>query len=153
MYSYFSILSYTHNSLLIFCSSIYILPSSRISSTIKSTTWNSRFFFTCCTIHYWRSANITPSSMWNLLAKTATKLLLVCILFLLSLYNFEFLLGLLYFPREVFDMYEDLLYGFYSFPFKFSGKVLPVILILLFFSFISNMPTRLFFEWRKQKII
>ena len=29
-------------------------------------------------------------------------------------------------------MYEDLLYGFYSLVFKFSGKVLPVILILLF---------------------
>ena len=81
----------------------------------------------------------------DLLAKTTTKLLLVCILFLLFLYNFEFLLGLLYFPREVFDiMYEDLLYGFYSLPFKFSGKVLPVILILLFFSFILYMPTRLF---------
>ena len=39
----------------------------------------------------------------NLLAKTTTKLLLVCILFLLLLYNFEFLLGLLYFPREIFD--------------------------------------------------
>ena len=45
-------------------------------------------------------------------------------------------------------MYEDLLYGFYSLPFKFSGKVLPVILILLFFSFILYI-----FELRKQKII
>ena len=90
--------------------------------------------------------------MWNLLAKTTTKLLLVCIVFLLSLYNFEFLLGLFYFPREVFDiMYEDLLYGFYSFPFKFSGKVFPVILILLFFSFISNMPTRLFLSGANKK--
>ena len=81
----------------------------------------------------------------NLVAKTTTKLLLVCILFLLFLYNFEYLLGLLYFPREVFGiMCEDLLYGFYSLPFKFSGKVLPVILILLFFSFILYMPARLF---------
>ena len=88
----------------------------------------------------------------NLLAKTTTKLLLVCILFLLFLYNFEFLLGLLYFPREVFDiMYEDLLYGFYSLPFKFSGKVLPVILILLFFSFILYMPTRLFLSGANKK--
>ena len=32
--------------------------------------------------------------------------------FLTFLCNFEFLLGLLYFPREVFDvMYEDLLYN------------------------------------------
>ena len=85
----------------------------------------------------------------NLRAKTKSKLLLLGILFLLFLCNFEFLLGLLYFPREVFDiMYEDLLYGFYSFPFKFSGKVLPVILILLFFSFILYI-----FELRKQKII
>ena len=46
----------------------------------------------------------------NLLAKTTTKLLLVCIPFLLFLYKFEFLLGLLYFPREVYDiMYEDIL--------------------------------------------
>ena len=67
MYSNFSILSYTHNSLLIFRSSIYILPSSRILSTIKSTTGNSRFFFTSCATRYWRSANITcgtPNSMW-----------------------------------------------------------------------------------------
>ena len=69
----------------------------------------------------------------DLLAKTTTKLLLVCILFFLFLYNFEFLLGLLYFPREVFDiMYEDLLYSFYSLPFTFSGKVLSVIFILRF---------------------
>ena len=40
-------------------------------------------------------------------------------------------------------MYDDLLYGFYSLPFKFSGKVLPLILILLFSSFILYMPTRL----------
>ena len=87
----------------------------------------------------------------DLLAKTATKLLLVCILFsLLFLSNFEFLLGLLYFPREVFDMNEDLLYGFYSLPFKFSGKVLPVILILLFFSFTLYMPTRLFLSGAKK---
>ena len=52
IYSYFSILSYTHNSLLIFCSSIYILPSSRTSSSIKSTTCTSRFFFKCCATRY-----------------------------------------------------------------------------------------------------
>ena len=52
IYSYFSILSYTHNSLLIFCSSIYILPSSRTSSSIKSTTCTSRFFFTYCATRY-----------------------------------------------------------------------------------------------------
>ena len=70
----------------------------------------------------------------NLLAKTTTKLLLVCILFLLFLYNFEFLLSLLYFPKKVFDIvYEDLLCGFYSLPLKVSGKVLPVISKLLFF--------------------
>ena len=81
----------------------------------------------------------------NLLAKAITKLLLVGILFLLFLYNFEFVLGLLYFSREVFDiMYEGLLCGYYSLPFKFSGKVLPVTLILLFFSFILYMPTKLF---------
>ena len=81
----------------------------------------------------------------NLLAKTTVKLFLVGILFLLFLYNFEILLGLLYFLREVFDtMYEDLLYGYYSLPFKFFGKVLPVTLILLFFSFILCMPTRFF---------
>ena len=54
----------------------------------------------------------------NLLAKTKTKLFLVGILFLFFLYNFEFLLRLLYFPSDVFDvMYEDLLYGYYSLPF------------------------------------
>ena len=63
-------------------------------------------------------------------------------------------LGLLYFPREVFDiMHEDLLCDFYSLPFKVSGKVLPVILILLDF-FIYIIPClKGFFEWRKQKII
>ena len=88
----------------------------------------------------------------NLLAKTTTKLLLVCILFLPFLYNFEFLLGLLYYPREVFEiMYEELLYSFYSLPFQFSGKVLPVILILLFFSFILYMPTELFLSGTNKK--
>ena len=43
----------------------------------------------------------------------------------------------LHFPGEVFDiMYEDLLNGFYSLPFTFSGKVLLVIFILLLFSLI-----------------
>ena len=66
--------------------------------------------------------------------------------------NFEFFLRFLYFPREIFDiMYEDLLYGFYSLPFKFSGKVLPVILILLFFSFILYMPTRIFLSGANKK--
>ena len=69
----------------------------------------------------------------NLVAKTTTKLFLVGILFLLFLYNFEFLLGYSCFTSEVFDiMYEDLLYGYYSLPFTFSGKVHPVTLILLF---------------------
>ena len=74
----------------------------------------------------------------NLLAKTTTKLFLVGgILFLLFLYNFEFVLDFLHFPREVFDiMYEDLLHGYYILPFELSGKVLPVTLTLLFFSFI-----------------
>ena len=81
----------------------------------------------------------------NLLAKATMNLLLVGILLLLVLYNFKFLLGLLYFPGEVLDMtYEELLYSYYSLSFKFSGKVLPVTLVLLFFSFILYMPTRLF---------
>ena len=81
----------------------------------------------------------------NLLAKTTTKLFLVSILFLLFLCNFEFVLGFLYFPREAVDiMYEDLLYGYYSLPFKFSGKVLPVTLTLLSFSFIFYIPTRFY---------
>ena len=41
-------------------------------------------------------------------------------------------------------MYENLLYGYYSLPFKFSGKVLAVTLTLLFFSFILYIPTRIF---------
>ena len=50
-------------------------------------------------------------------------------------------------------MHEDLLYGFYSLPFRFSGKDLPVILILLFFSFILYMPTRLFLSDANKKSI
>ena len=58
----------------------------------------------------------------------------------------------MYFPREVLDIiYEDLLYGFYSLPFKFSGKVLPMILILLFFSLILYMPTRSFLSSANKK--
>ena len=41
-------------------------------------------------------------------------------------------------------MYEGLLDGYYSLPFNFSEKVLPVTLILLFFSFILYMSTRVF---------
>ena len=88
----------------------------------------------------------------NLLAKTRAKLFLVSILFLLFLYNFEFLLGLLYFPRKVFDsIYEDL-YGYYSLLFKFSGKVLPVTLILLFFSFMLYIHTRFFLSGTNKKL-
>ena len=65
--------------------------------------------------------------------------------------NFEFFLRFLYFPREIFDMYEDLLYGFYSLRFKFSGKVFQVILILLFFSLILYMPNRLFLSGANKK--
>ena len=148
MYSYFSILSYNHNSLLIFCSSTFILPSSCTSSSIKSTTCDSRFFFTCCATRYWRSSNITSCrtsrGMWVTTSEFAGK------------DNNEIVscrYSLVYFPREVFAiMYEDLLYGYYSLPFKFSGKVLTATLIFLFFSFISNMSTRLF--WMAQtKII
>ena len=57
----------------------------------------------------------------NLLAKKTTKLFLVGILFLLFLDNFDVLLGLLYFPREVFNiMYEDILHGHYSLPLNTS---------------------------------
>ena len=38
-----------------------------------------------------------------------------------------------------------------SLPFKFSGKVLPVTLILLFFSFILYMPTRFFLSGANKK--
>ena len=53
-------------------------------------------------------------------------------------------------------MYEDLLYGFYSLRFKFSGKFFPVILILLFFSSILYLTTNLFLsgankKWCKRK--
>ena len=58
MYFYFSILSYAHNSLLIFCSSIYDLPSSRTSSSIKKTTCNFRFFFTQ---HVTKDVQISPA--------------------------------------------------------------------------------------------
>ena len=91
----------------------------------------------------------------DLLANTTRNCFLHVFFFYFFLYNFEFLLGLLYFPREVFDiMYKDLLYGFYSLPFKFSRKVLPVILILLFFSIKLYMPTRVFLSGAtKQRII
>ena len=48
-------------------------------------------------------------------------------------------------------MYEDFSFGFYSLPFKFSGKVLPVILILLFFSFVLYMPAKLFLGGANKK--
>ena len=72
--------------------------------------------------------------------------------FITFLYNFEFVLHLLYFRREVFEIiYEDLLYGYYSLPFKFSGKVLPVTFILLFFSFILYIITMLFLSGTNEK--
>ena len=72
--------------------------------------------------------------------------------FITFLYNFEFVLCLLYFRREVFEIvYEDLLYGYYSLPFTFSGKVLPVTLILLFFSLILYILTMLFLSGTNEK--
>ena len=71
--------------------------------------------------------------------------------FVTFLYNFEFVLVYLYFPRDFFEIiYEDLLNGCYSLPFELSGKVLQVTLTL-FISFIFYIPT--ISEWRKQKII
>ena len=131
IYSYFSILSYIHNSLLIFCSSIYILPSSRTSSSIKSTTCTSRFFFKCCATRYWRSVNIIPCRTCGMQVNTSefagkdnSEIVSCRYSFLTFLYNFEFLLGLLYFLREVFHiMYkEDSLYGYYKLRFNFLGK-------------------------------
>ena len=116
------------------------------SSSIKNTTCSSLHVAQHVTEEVQISRLIVPQVACglihlNLLAKATTKLFLVGILFLPFLYNF----GLLYFPREVFDsMYEDLLYSCYSLPCKFSVKVLPVTLILLFFSFILYIPTRFF---------
>ena len=59
IYSYISILSYTHRSPLIFCSSLCTLQWSCTSSSIKVISWNSRFFFVQCTTHNWRYTNIT----------------------------------------------------------------------------------------------
>ena len=105
----------------------------------------------------WRNANTPPLVSHvacglihlNLLAKIATKLFLVGITFLLLLYNFAFALSLLYFLRKVFDiMYEYLLNGYYSLPFQFSRKILPVTLTLPFFSFMLYIPIRFF--WAAQ---
>ena len=70
------------------------------------------------------------------------------------LYNFEFVLGFLYFPRDVLDIiYEDLLYGYCRLPFELSGKVVPEALTLLFFFHYYYTYLLGSFEWRKQKII
>ena len=67
--------------------------------------------------------------------------------FLIFLYKFEFALSF-----EIFDsMYEDLLYGYYSLSFKFSGKVLPLTLTLLFFSFKLYIRTRLLWSVANKK--
>ena len=100
----------------------------------------------------------TPNSMWVNASEFASKdnneIASFMYSFLTLFYNFQFLLGLFYFPREVFDiMYEDFLYSFYSLISKFSGKVLLVILLLLFFSFILYMPTKLFLSGTNKKII
>ena len=87
----------------------------------------------------------------NLLAKITTKLFLVVIIFLLFLYKFPFILNFLYFLRDLFDIvYENLLCGYYCF--KFSGKALPVILTLLFFSLILYIPNWLFLSGANEKL-
>ena len=79
-------------------------------------------------------------------AKTKSKLLLLGILFLLFLCNFEFLLGLLYFPREVFNLtYVDLLYGYYP------GETFQWLWYYCFSHLYYTCLLR-FFERRKQKI-
>ena len=73
--------------------------------------------------------------------------------FLLFLYNFEILHGLLYFPGEVFDsMYEDLLYDYtaiivyhLNFLVSPSGDFnITVFLIYIIHAYL------VFFEWRKR---
>ena len=130
--------------------SLFIL---RQFSSIKSITCNSRFFLYFAqhmTEEIQTSPSVVPHAACgliplNLLAKTTTKLLLEGNLFLyttLSLYLFLFFFV---FSQGFIDiMCEDLLHGHYSLPFGLSGKVLPVTLTLLFFSFILYVPTRLF---------
>ena len=72
--------------------------------------------------------------------------------FLTFLYNFAFVLSFLYFPRQVFDtMYENLLYGYYSLPFKFPEPCPSRTLTLLFFSFILYISTSLFLSDANKK--
>ena len=59
----------------------------------------------------------------NLLAKATMNLFLVGILLLLVLYNLKFLLGLLYFPREVFDItYKSYYTAIIVYHLNFLGK-------------------------------
>ena len=86
-----SVLSYTYRSSPIFWSSIYISPLSIISSSIKSTTSNSRFFFIECTTHYWRNTNTTSCRTsrglcWQKQQQN-------CFWQVTFLYNYEFALG------------------------------------------------------------
>ena len=57
--SYISILSYNHSLLFIFCSSIYISPSTCTPPSIKNITYNTRSFFIWQKIQYWRNTNTT----------------------------------------------------------------------------------------------
>lgn len=144
MYFYIYMLSYTYSSPLIFCSSIYISPSSHTLFSIKITTWNSRFFFTCCTADKWRNANTTSClisrGMW--INTSGNSYISFC----------EFVLFFLYFPRRDLEIIcEDLLYCYYNLAFELSGKVFPMTLTLLFFSSILYIPPRYFLSGANKK--
>lgn len=118
MLSYISIIPDNPHVLLLFLH----LSITCTSSSIKSTTCYSRFFFICCTIHNWRNTNITS-------CRTSSGMRRICTRFL-------------YLSREIFDvLYEDVSYSCHSLSFELFLKVFPVTWTLLFLSFISWIPT------------
>ena len=159
MYSYFSILSYTHNSLLIFCSSIYILPSSRTSSSIKSATCNSRFFFTCCARRYWRSARITSCctsrGMWVNRSEFAGKdnnEIVSCRYSFTFLYLNFYMVFCIFLGRFLTLCMKTYYTAIIVYHLNFLGKSFQW---LWYYCFSHLYYTCLlgFFKWRKQKII
>ena len=119
MYSYISILSCTHRSPLIFCSSIYTLPSSRTPTDHPSfsspSTWcyhpaphppsevlpaTPGSHFVCCTTHIWRNTDtscLALCCMWvnttEFPGKDNNEIVSFWYFFVIFLYNFKIALG------------------------------------------------------------
>ena len=171
MYSCISFLSCTHSSPLIFCSSIYTLPSSRTPTAHPSFSSPSTSchhpaphppsdvlpatpgsYFICCTTHIWRNTNtscLTSCGMWVNTTGHNNEIVSCCYFFVTFYIILKLHLAFCIFLGDFLALcLKTDMIVYHS---NFSGKGLPVTLTLLCYSVILCIPARLFLSDTNRK--